>query len=170
MPQSSEGLTPSDWGISLPFSSSTNRGTIHFGSSLAETSLRALHSEWQQKLKAISASAAHPLVMGTLDGTHAAPDALYREMTRFACSVPWRISPSRLCHLAGDSLFICKAFSNVYWNSELGCSGQSNESCWCHIKRDVHSRQSVGIRQARPNANKFTWSSVQHFICSWLIT
>ncbi|QNJ25016.1 hypothetical protein SynSYN20_00674 [Synechococcus sp. SYN20] len=47
-------------------------------------------------------------------GEHAAPGGAYREATRFACSVPWRISLSRPRHLAGDACHINKSTSNVY--------------------------------------------------------
>ena len=45
--------------------------------------------------------------LGTL-GEHAAPGGAYRETTRFACSVPWRISLSRPSYLAGDGCLISK--------------------------------------------------------------
>ena len=93
----------------------------------------------------------------------------YREPTLFACSVHWRISPSRASDVAGDGCFIFEQDSNVYRSTQLGCRRQSNGSCWCHIKRDVHPGQSISTRQARPNAHQLSGSSVQHFSCRWLI-
>ena len=45
---------------------------------------------------------------------HAAPGGAYREATRFACSVPWRISLSRPRDLAGDACHTQKSDSYVY--------------------------------------------------------
>ena len=98
------------------------------------------------------------------------PIPAYQLPIGFACSVPWRISPSRQNLLAGDSFLTVQSASNVYRSSQLGCRRQSLGSCWEYFQRDVYPCSSFSSREAWSNANQFPWGSIQHFSCSWLIT
>ena len=74
---------------------------------------RQLGTQGEHAIALISANAT-PFDGGEYLMGHAAPSGTYREATRFACSVPRRISPSRPSHLAGDGYLIFKSSSNVY--------------------------------------------------------
>ena len=74
---------------------------------------RQLGTQGEHAIALISANAT-PFDGGEYLMGHAAPGGAYRETTRFACSVPWRISLSRPRHLAGDACHTHKSVSYVY--------------------------------------------------------